>query len=110
MWRSLSAFSLLAACHGPRDVALSYRAERMKVILSQAAQMPKGGILVIGDSIAERVWMPELCGKPVLNAGIGRATSKEWLPDARKVIEAYRPSIIVLELGTNDHGKYRQEY
>jgi hypothetical protein len=86
-----------------------HREARMAAILSQASQMQPGGVLVIGDSVTERVRMPFLCGKPALNAGIGWSTSKDWLPDARKVIAAARPSIIVVETGPNDHGRYAKE-
>lgn len=86
-----------------------HREARMTVILTEAQQMPKGGILVIGDSIAERVRMPTLCGRPVLNAGISWSTSKDWLPDAKKVIAAAQPSIIALEIGTNDKGRFADE-
>lgn len=82
---------------------------RISVILAQAQQMPPGGILVIGDSITERVRFDTLCGKPALNAGISWATSKDWLPVARQVIAAARPSVVVVSIGTNDKGRFLQE-
>lgn len=81
----------------------------MAVILSQAEQMPKGGVLVIGDSITERVRFDRLCGLPALNAGISWATSRDWLVDADKVISAARPSIVVVEIGANDKGRFTKE-
>ena len=58
--------------------------------------------MVIGDSTVERNRFDMLCSLPALNAGIGWSKSADWLPDARKVIAAARPSIIVLGTGTND--------
>jgi dienelactone hydrolase len=93
-----------------RGTAESFHREaRMAAILSQARQMPRGGIVVIGDSITERIRFDTLCGLPALNAGISWSTSKDWLPDAREVIAAAHPSIIVLEIGTNDRGRYPRE-
>lgn len=86
-----------------------HREARMAVILAQARQMPPGGVLVIGDSVTERVRFDRLCDRPALNAGISWATSKSWLPDARKVIAAARPSIVVVEIGTNDQGRFAAE-
>lgn len=79
-----------------------HREARLSVILSHASQMEPGGVLVIGDSVAERARFSTLCGKPALNAGIAWSTSADWLPDARKVIKAARPSLVILSIGTND--------
>ena len=73
-------------------------------------QMPKVEILVIGDSIIERVRFETIAGLPALNAGIGRATCKQWLPDAEPLIETLQPSIVVLALGTNDRDPWRDDY
>lgn len=86
-----------------------YRA-RIAVILSHAAQMEPGCVLVIGDSITERIRFETLAGMPALNAGIGRATCKQWLPDAKSVIDAVKPSVVVLALGTNDRDPWRDDY
>lgn len=86
-----------------------YRA-RIAVILSHAAQMEPGCVLVIGDSITERIRFETLAGMPALNAGIGRATCKQWLPDAKSVIDAVKPSVVVLALGTNDKGRWHDDY
>lgn len=81
----------------------------MAAILAQASQMPPGGVLVIGDSVTERVRMPILCGRPALNAGIGWSTSADWLPDAHQVIAAAHPAIVVVEIGENDRGHFAAE-
>lgn len=78
-----------------------HREARMAAILSHAGQMPKGGVVVIGDSVAEQVRFDTLCGKPALNAGIAWSSVANWRGDARKVIEAARPSLVILSLGTN---------
>ena len=40
----------------------------MAVIIDHAHQMPKGGVLVIGDSVAERNRFDTLCGLPTMPA------------------------------------------
>lgn len=87
-----------------------HRFARMQAILAQAQQMPNGGVLVIGDSITEMVRFDRLCGLPALNAGIGWSTSRDWVPDAPKVIRAVHPSIVVLAVGTNDGGDWHDDY
>lgn len=89
----------------------SHQEARVKAILAQARQMPSGGVVVIGDSITEQMRLETLCGLPALNAGITWATSADWLPHAQAVIEAAKPSIVILALGTNDQAigpEYRQ--
>lgn len=78
-----------------------HREARMAAILDQARQMPAGGVVVIGDSTAEFNRFDSLCGLPALNAGIAWSTPQDWLGDAPKVIQAARPSIVVLALGSN---------
>jgi hypothetical protein len=82
---------------------------RLAAILAKAQQVPPGGILVIGDSVTERVWMPMLCRKPVLNAGIAWATSRDLLPYAREMVRVARPSMVAIELPVNDRGRYSEE-
>lgn len=86
-----------------------HREARMAAILDQAAQMPAGGVVVIGDSTAEFNRFDSLCGLPALNAGIAWSTAGDWLGDDLRVIRAARPSLVILALGSNgDRDAYRQ--
>lgn len=73
----------------------------MAAILDQAAQMPAGGVVVIGDSTAEFNRFDSLCGLPALNAGIAWSSASDWLGDDLRVIRAARPSLVILALGSN---------
>lgn len=95
----------LGALKWRRSAEQFHREARMAVILAQAGEMSPGGVLVIGDSVTERVKFDRLCGRPALNAGISWSTSNDWLPDVHAVIAAARPSVIVLEIGSNDHDR-----
>lgn len=60
--------------------------------------------MVVGDSIVERQWLFELCG-PVLNAGIGSATTADFAGRVSAIVAAARPARVVVNLGINDHGR-----
>jgi len=60
-------------------------------------------IVVLGDSIVEMARLPEtLCGKPVLNAGIGGSTSADFLYLTPKLLKGVKPAFVVVALGAND--------
>jgi GDSL-like Lipase/Acylhydrolase family len=60
-------------------------------------------IVVLGDSIVEMARLPEtLCGKPVLNAGIGGSTSADFLYLTPKLLKGVKPALVVVALGAND--------
>ena len=60
-------------------------------------------IVVLGDSVAEMARFPsELCGHPVVNAGIGGATITELDRIASRLLVGRVLSLIVIVAGTND--------
>jgi hypothetical protein len=78
-----------------------YRASRWEVVHEHAAQAPAGLTLLLGDSLIERQFIPELCG-PALNAGVRSATSEDVQAHAGALIAAARPSRVVVNVGVND--------
>jgi GDSL-like lipase/acylhydrolase family protein len=59
-------------------------------------------IVVIGDSITEMARLPDtICGRPVVNAGIGGATIRDF-QSLSIWDDTARPSLIVIALGAND--------
>jgi hypothetical protein len=63
-------------------------------------------VVIIGDSLAEMAEFPKMvCGKPVVNAGIGGSQTSDFLRLAPKLLEHSRPSAIIVALGANDLGK-----
>jgi lysophospholipase L1-like esterase len=60
-------------------------------------------IVFIGDSITEMARLPEaIDGRPVVNAGIAGATVDDFDSVALSLLDDHKPSIIVVELGTNN--------
>lgn len=84
--------------HDPHMV----RDQRLLVIEEHAAQMPRGAVLLVGDSTAERFHLPTLCGLPVLNAGVGRASAEEVLPLAQTLKARLAPRLVIVSVGLND--------
>lgn len=91
------------AWHRP---ALLHANTRQGVIEQHLAQLPDAAVIV-GDSLTERSPIRELCGLPVVNAGIGRATSASIMPVARM---AKGRTLIVLAIGVNDGDSFETDY
>jgi hypothetical protein len=76
---------------------------RRKGILKLAAQdFPSGGVLILGDSITERAYLPTLCDRPVFNAGISFAGVGDIVDVAGKLIAEIKPSAVIIAIGVND--------
>ncbi|MET4187619.1 lysophospholipase L1-like esterase [Bradyrhizobium sp. JR1.7] len=62
-------------------------------------------IVVLGDSITEMAPLPrQLCGHPVINAGVGGMTIGEAAKLAQRLFANRTPFLIALALGANDIG------
>lgn len=88
----------------PADHGHSRIDARIFMINSQLAQAPKP-IVVIGDSITEAARFPsEICGRPVINAGVGGATPNTYLSfiNYRGLLQPIDASMVVIALGTNN--------
>ncbi|MET4307898.1 hypothetical protein [Bradyrhizobium sp. RT4b] len=60
-------------------------------------------IIVFGDSLVEMAELPKsLCGKPVVNAGIGGSQTSDFMRLVPKLLEHSKPSAVVIALGAND--------
>lgn len=109
------ALFLLAAVwlvvHHIRHPEIAHFDDRLPGILHQAELVPSGGVLVIGDSITAANYIPTLCGRPALNAGIGWSDSHQWAPHVAELIRKARPDVVVIALGENDdHDGWQDDY
>jgi lysophospholipase L1-like esterase len=94
-----------------------YLRKKHWALTRQAAVAPAGGVLLIGDSISEQAWVPMLCGKPVLNAGVSAARARDMIGLAHDLATRLKPSIAIVAIGTNDAGwgrtpadRFEQDY
>ncbi len=77
---------------------------RLAVIRSQLSSVEKP-IIVMGDSIVEAAILPlALCGRPIINAGIGGATIGFFTRYAEIITRNSDPELVVLSVGVNDAG------
>jgi hypothetical protein len=70
-------------------------------------------IVILGDSITEMARFPDSAdGFPIVNAGIGGDTIRDFVRIAPELLEGITPSVIVVALGANDIGSadVREEY
>lgn len=78
-----------------------HRTIRTKVI-NYHAEQARWPVVVVGDSIAELAHFDSLCGAPALNAGISGITTGNMAPIAIDIIMREKPTLVVVQLGTND--------
>jgi GDSL-like Lipase/Acylhydrolase family len=76
---------------------------RQSVIQSTLGRV-ENAVVVLGDSIVEASTLPRsLCGHPIVNAGIGRASTESRLGSMlAESLDGKRAALIVVSLGTND--------
>lgn len=90
------------ASSGPPGVFDGFRQARMKTIQAQLEQVRGPYIAILGDSHAERLFLPALCGLPLVNAGISGATLADVLDLARAITPPREAQAVLLAVGTND--------
>jgi hypothetical protein len=113
---------LVAACAWaawPRQQVVrdTHGATRQFVIHSTLARVDDA-IVVLGDSIVEASTLPRsLCGHPIVNAGIGGASTASHLGSIlSEALGNKRVALVVVSLGTNDAAipnsveQYRLDY
>lgn len=75
---------------------------RLWIIKSQLSRVEKP-IIIMGDSIVEAAMFPsEICGHPVINAGVGSATIGFFRAYAAMIANLTSPALVVLSVGIND--------
>jgi lysophospholipase L1-like esterase len=104
----IALVGLVAACAWAawpkREVVIdTHRTSRQLVVQRTLARLDDP-IVILGDSIVEASTLPRsLCGRPIVNAGIGGATTASnlgsFLADA---LGNKRAALVVVSLGVND--------
>jgi lysophospholipase L1-like esterase len=110
---ALSCLPVLCAAAGggsqrwrTRDIAArefdGFRQVRIKTIQAQLDQVEGPYVVIMGDSHAERLYLPSLCGLPVVNAGLSGATISDVLDLSRAITPHHKADALLLSVGTND--------
>jgi lysophospholipase L1-like esterase len=82
-------------------------AVRDRAIASQAAQLGHVDTLLVGDSIVELSYIPELCGT-VLNAGVGGSGIAELEAELPVLQRELKPKLIVIATGVNEGARAKK--
>lgn len=78
-------------------------ADVRRAIIAQQLARTDAPIVVLGDSLIEAATLPsEICGRPVVNAGIGGATLMDFRVAGLQFLSGSRPALIFIALGMND--------
>lgn len=100
---ALGVGAALVLRHAPDPDALPPRMSGRTVALAAQIQQARPPYrVVIGDSHAERLFLPSLCGDPVIDAGFSGARTSEVARAAARLAFAQPAEAIVVILGTND--------
>lgn len=83
---------------------------RRWVTINRTDDFPRGGLLLLGNSTVERLYIPEICGLPAFNAGLSSARSDQLAPMVPDLIKRLRPSQVVVAVGANDIEQGRAEW
>lgn len=78
-----------------------YYDTRRLVILAHARQAPDP-VVLLGDSIVDMADLPELCGQPVLNAGVAGARTEAVERLSRDLLAIHSPKLVIVAVGLND--------
>jgi lysophospholipase L1-like esterase len=101
-----SGYEVSSWRHRQADVTLRVAQERrVGVILSHASQENNFDFLILGDGITESSFLPSLCGKKILNAGVGAYTVPQGAPLLGQILPLTKVRNIVIALGLNDAKK-----
>lgn len=99
---------LVAACAWAawphRPTIIDTHTATRKFVIRSTLDRVTDPVIIIGDSIVEGSTLPRLlCGRPVVNAGIGGLSTTTALSDRlSNVLAGTRAALIVVSLGTND--------
>ncbi len=90
------------AGHEAQRGLTEFQALRIGTIQAQLDQVEGRYIVVMGDSHAERLFLPSLCGLAVVNAGISGATVGDVVAAVRALAPRRKAEAVLLSVGTND--------
>ncbi|MGE7473375.1 SGNH/GDSL hydrolase family protein [Bosea sp. NPDC003192] len=86
----------------PRRAFDSVRQLRLKTVQAQLDQVQGRYIVLLGDSHAELLYLPSLCGVPVVNAGLSGATLSDVIELVEAITPPRRAEAVLISVGTND--------
>ena len=89
---------------------LPTRANFLKKLAPQIKKSGTEGIILIGDSITDGLWLPEIKGMQVFNAGIGSNNLDGALKYGVELAKASGAKVAVVCIGVNDASRRHQDF
>ncbi len=92
--------------------AHEYLPTRANFLKIQAPQIKNsgGGVILIGDSLTDGLWLPEIKGMPVFNAGIGSNNLDGALKYGLELAKASGAKAAFVCIGVNDSSRRHQDF
>jgi GDSL-like Lipase/Acylhydrolase family len=118
----LALVALVAACAWAawpkREIIIDTHGPTRQFVIRSTLARVENAVVILGDSIVEMSTLPRsLCGHPIVNAGIGGASTESNLGSSlTESLGNRRAALIVVSLGTNDAAlpnsveRYRSNY
>jgi lysophospholipase L1-like esterase len=99
--------TLAYAAWPKRPVIIDTHGSTRQLIIASTLARFDDAIVILGDSIVEASTLPRsLCSHPIVNAGIGGASTTSHLEGILKqALAGTRAALVVVSLGTNDAAK-----
>jgi hypothetical protein len=104
----LALVAMVAACAWAawpkHEIIIDRHVTARQSVIQSTLERVENAVVVLGDSIVEASTLPRsLCGHPIVNAGIGRASTASNLGSIlTQSLDGKRAALIVVSLGTND--------
>ncbi|MDP3255293.1 MAG: SGNH/GDSL hydrolase family protein [Bosea sp. (in: a-proteobacteria)] len=89
------------------NAAPSYRDQRLAQVSADLRRVDGNYLLALGDSHVARWHARELCGLPLINAGLHGATTADADAFLARLTLPHPPRAIILAVGTNDANRKR---
>jgi hypothetical protein len=118
----IALVAMVAACAWAawpkHEIIIDTHTPTRQLVIQSTLGRLENAVVVLGDSIVEASTLPRsLCGHPIVNAGIGRASTASDLGSIlTESLGGKRAALIVVSLGTNDAAipnsieRYRSNY
>ena len=100
--------AIAVKARAPQTAIKNYISGRYAILEEQAEKVPPGGVLILGDSIVERAFLPTLCGRPTFNGGVSSVKVHDVLRGGVELISEVHPSAVILAVGVNDAKRHAE--
>lgn len=99
---SSAAVPEIANAESAPEFFFSHWEARQAIINARSIAEGVGGLALIGDSLSEVMWWPELAGKRTVNLGLGGARVRQMLHYIPPILERAKPDHAIIMASVNN--------